>query len=105
MLPKREDEMNDRKLSDLAGRQSLSRRQLLSRSAALAGGAVLGVLALPGNACAEETPRSGGPLRLGPAGGSTPDRPGPRTLYASAPICIGYPDIDRILWIIEPQLS
>src|SRR5260221_1037068 len=101
MLPKREDEMNDRKLSDLAGRQSLSRRQLLSRSAALAGGAVLGVLALPGNACAEETPRSGGHLRLGLAGGSTTDSLDPRTFYDSAPICIGYQIMNGLIEIDE----
>jgi peptide/nickel transport system substrate-binding protein len=75
---------------------------MLGQSAALAGGAILGGgLSLPGGARADETPCSGGHLRLGLAGGSTTDSLDPRTFYDSAPICIGYQIMNGLIEIDE----
>lgn len=76
------------KQQHVAGR--ISRRELLGRAAALgAGAAMLANLAAGVDAHAAETPRKGGHLRLGLAGGSTTDSLDPTTWNDSVNIDIG----------------
>ena len=98
--------MTDHNLPGLAGDHTLSRRQMLSRGAAglatLSTATLTGSgLILPRGARAAETPRKGGHLRLGLAGGSGTDSLDPRTFYDSAPICIGYQIMNGLIEIDE----
>ena len=80
-MPKRSD-------IDIRHSSGLDRREFLTGTALL--GAMAGLGMLPGAARAEETPKSGGTLKLGMSGGATGDVIDPRTFTDWVPVNIGY---------------